>query len=151
MLIFKRYTAFVVFELWPFPEDGCPLEAKWHGCAKGRKEEMQGGKKHLFYGAFGEKHCEILLGWLWFTCQPSKLKSDILKMMLSSPHRTESQSICFVATSGCNENSLPENPESQTHLKEAGDTWTHVPFSQILSQFCLPTTSEQLTPEMKIN
>lgn len=45
MLIFKRYTAFVVFKLWPFPEDGCPLEAKWHGCAIGRKEGMQGGKK----------------------------------------------------------------------------------------------------------
>ena len=32
------------------------------------------------------------------------------------------------------------------HLKEAGDAWTHVPYSHILSQFSFPTTSEQLTP-----
>lgn len=50
-----------------------------------------------------------------------------------------------------NKSCLPENPALHMHLKEPGNTRTHVPFSQILSQFSFPTISEQLTPKTNGN
>lgn len=46
-----------------------------------------------------------------------------------------------------NKSFWPETPASQMHLKEAGDTRTHLPFWQIWSQFSFPMTSEQFTPK----
>lgn len=37
------------------------------------------------------------------------------------------------------------------HLKEAGDSWMHVPSSQIVWQFASPMISEQFTPVKENN
>lgn len=57
----------------------------------------------------------------------------------------------YLTNNQLNKSFLPDTPVSQTQVKEVGDTWMHVPFSQILWQFSFPMTSEQLTPKTNKN
>lgn len=137
MLIFKRYMAFVVFSYDLFQRQ-LPLQGKWHGCAYGT-----GMQQNL-------SHCLcIMKNWLVFYDLPVRdrnctmtFKDYVFIVVLIRVYYTSNllNKIC-----------LPENPVSQMHLKGAGNTWTHVPFSQILSQFSFPTTSEQFTPKTNGN
>lgn len=135
------------FSALTFSKDGCPFQAEWQLCKRNAGKRRGGGIKSL-----------LACHWKWDTAGLTVIHLSGIKTAEwhFQPRRrrgriTLSRCVCSRATRGGASGSLPEDPESQTHLKEAGDDWTHVPYSQILPQFCLPTTSEQLTPEIKIS
>lgn len=62
----------LLFSALTFSKDGCPFQAVALVQKEHRKKSP--GKKKPSSNAFGSK---IPPGWLWFTCQESKLQSDI--------------------------------------------------------------------------